>query len=170
LTPAPRLWRASVRYSVPEPRLALRLGSHSSPGYLWNASRIRNKAVRPFTAPILDPADNPSRLVKTDDDSDVSSSPTHPQLCSTGFAVGFCVTAFHSRFHGLRISRYRGECASPLHLRDRNFTSTMLKLSKTSWSSSSILDCESHFGGTDRTYSFLKAIIGFSLAARRAGM
>ena len=28
--------------------------------------------------------------------------------------------------HGLRISRYRGECASPLHLRDRNHTCTKL--------------------------------------------
>src|SRR5262249_33367875 len=98
LTPAPRLWRTLVRYSVPELRLTLRLGSHSSPGYLWNAFRIRNEAVRPFTVPILDPADNPSRLVTPDDDSDVSSSPTHLQLCSTGFVVGFCVTAFHSRF------------------------------------------------------------------------
>jgi len=76
----------------------LRLGSHCSPGYFWNAYRIRSKAVRPFTMSILDPADNPRRLVTLDDDSDVSSSPTHTQLCSTGFAVGFCVTAFHSRF------------------------------------------------------------------------
>src|SRR5215510_4075898 len=101
--------------------------------------------------------------------SDVSSSPTHLQLCSTGFAVGFCVTAFHSRFHGLRISRYRGECASPLHLRDRNLTCTKLKLSKTSRSSPSIPDCESHFGGTDRTHSCLSTVIGSSFVARRAG-
>jgi hypothetical protein len=45
-----------------------------------------------------DPADNPSRLVALDDDSDLSSSPTHTQLYLAGFAVGFCVTAFHSRF------------------------------------------------------------------------
>jgi hypothetical protein len=53
--------------------LALHLGSHSSPGYFRNASRIRNKAVRPFTLSILDPANNPRRLVASDDDSDVSS-------------------------------------------------------------------------------------------------
>jgi hypothetical protein len=98
LTPAPRLWRAPVRFTVPELRLALHLGSHYSPGYFWNASRIRNGAVRPFTVSILDPADNPRRLVARDDDSDVSSSPIHMQLCSTGFPVGFEVTAFHSRF------------------------------------------------------------------------
>jgi len=119
--------------------------------------------------PILDPADNPRRLVETDGDSDMSSSPTHLQLCSTGFAVGFCVTAFHSRFHGLRISRYRGECASPLHLRDRNFTCTTLKLSNTFRSSSSIPDCENHFGGTDRTHSCLNATIGSTRDALRAG-
>jgi hypothetical protein len=98
LTPTPRLWRAPVRFTVPELRLALHLGSHYSPGYFWNASRIRNGAVRPFTVSILDPADNLRRLVARDDDSDVSSSPIHMQLCSTGFPVGFEVTAFHSRF------------------------------------------------------------------------
>src|SRR5262247_79176 len=92
------------------------------------------------------------------------------QLCSTEFLVGFKVTAFHSRFHGLRISRYRGESASPLHQRDRNLTCTKLKLSKTSRSSSSILDTPRHFGGTGRSYSYLSAIIGSTFAARRAGI
>ena len=58
--------------------------------------------------------------------------PTHTQLCSTGFAGGFSVTAFRSRFTVLRISRDRGERASPLHLGERNCTSTGPKLSKTS--------------------------------------
>src|SRR5215813_1419052 len=71
--------------------------------------------------------------------------------------------------HGLRISRYRGESASPLHLRDRNLTCTKLKLSKTSRSSPSILDYESHFGGTGRSYSCRSAIIGSTFVARRAG-
>src|SRR5262249_20408470 len=71
--------------------------------------------------------------------------------------------------HGLRISRYRGESASPLHLRDRNLTCTKLKLSKTSRSSPSILDYESHFGGTGRSYSHLSATIGSTRAALRAG-
>jgi len=57
--------------------------------------------------------------------------PTHPQLCSAGFTVGFSVTAFRSRFTALRISRSRGDRASPLHLGDRNFTHMEFKLSKT---------------------------------------
>jgi hypothetical protein len=80
--------------------------------------------------PILDPANNPRRLVKTDDDSDVNLFPTHMQLCSTEFLVGFEVTAFHSRFHGLMVSLYRGESASPLHLRDRNLTCTTAQVIK----------------------------------------
>src|SRR5918996_3247427 len=51
------------------------------------------------------------------------------QLCSTGFASGFNVTAFHSRFTALIVSRSCGECASPLHLGERNRTSTEPKLS-----------------------------------------
>jgi hypothetical protein len=54
------------------------------------------------------------------------------QLCSAGFAGGFSVTAFHARFTVLRVSRHRGACASPLHLGERNSTSTVPKLSKTS--------------------------------------
>ena len=41
------------------------------------------------------------------------------------------MTAFHSRFTSLRISRPSGECASPMHHGERNFTSTSSKLSKT---------------------------------------
>jgi hypothetical protein len=52
------------------------------------------------------------------------------QLCSTGFASGFNVTAFHSRFTALIVSRSCGECASPLHLGERNRTSTEPKSSK----------------------------------------
>jgi hypothetical protein len=70
----------------------------------------------------------------------------------------------------LRISRYRGESASPLRRRDTNLTCTKLKVSKTSRSSSSILDYKNHFGGTGRTHSCLSAIIGSTFVARRAGM
>jgi len=56
--------------------------------------------------------------------------PAHIQLCSTGFPVGFRVTAFHSRCHGLMVGRYRGESASP-SIRGRNYTCTKTKLSKT---------------------------------------
>src|SRR5215831_7321160 len=71
--------------------------------------------------------------------------------------------------HGLMVSRYRGESASPLHLRDRNLTCTMFKLSKTSRSSSSISDYESHFGGTGRSYSCRNASTGSRREARTAG-
>src|SRR5262245_26487138 len=73
LIPTPRRGEPPVRYPVPVPRLALHLGPHFSPGYLRNASRIRTRAVRPFTVSILDPANNPRRLVQTDDDLNVSS-------------------------------------------------------------------------------------------------
>src|SRR5262245_33813774 len=68
------------------------------------------------------------------------------------------------------VSRYRGECASPLHLRDRDLTCTKLKLSRTFRSSSSIPDFKSHFGGTDRTHSLRSATIGSTFVARRAGI
>src|SRR5215467_13220790 len=68
--------------------------------------------------------------------------PTHTQLCSTGFAGGFSVTAFRSRFTVLRISRDRGDRASPLHLGERNYTSTGPKLSKTLRSRPLIPGCE----------------------------
>jgi hypothetical protein len=40
------------------------------------------------------------------------------------------MTAFHSRFISLRVSRPNGECASPVHRGERNYTSTLSKLSK----------------------------------------
>src|SRR2546427_6718676 len=80
---------------------------------------------------VLDPANNLRRLVVANDDSGVSSSPPPAQLCSAGCAGRFCVTAFPSRFTGLRISRPSGEGASPMHHGERNCTSTVSKLSKT---------------------------------------
>jgi hypothetical protein len=66
--------RATQGYFVPDPRLPWHLGSRYSPGYFRDAAWIRNRAVQPFTVSILDQADNPSRLVESDDDSDTSSS------------------------------------------------------------------------------------------------
>jgi hypothetical protein len=66
--------RATRGYSVPGPRLSWHLGSRSSPGYFCDATWIKNKVVQPFSVPILDQANNPSRLVTTDDDSNTSSS------------------------------------------------------------------------------------------------
>ena len=78
--------------------------------------------------------------------------PTHTQLCSTGFAGGFSVTAFRSRFTVLRISRDRGDRASPLHLEERNCTSTGPKLSKTSSVHVPHPWRMRHFEGTDRSF------------------
>jgi hypothetical protein len=84
-----------------------------------------------FSVPVLDQADNSRRLVNADDDSNVSSLATPAQLCSAEFLVEFEVTALSFPLHGLMVSRYRGESASPLHQGDRNFTCTETKLSKT---------------------------------------
>src|SRR5215468_3801652 len=94
-----------------------------------------------------------------------------PKRHRSGSASEPCVLRYRLSFplHGLRVSRYRGESASPPHLRDRNLTCTKLKLSKTSRSSSSIPDYESHFGGTDRTHSERSACITSTRAARTAG-
>ena len=83
--------------------------------------------------------------------------PTPTQLCSTGFAGGFSVTAFRSRFTVLRISRDRGERASPLHLGERNCTSTGPKLSKTSSVHVPHPWRMRHFEGTDRSFALYTA-------------
>ena len=83
--------------------------------------------------------------------------PTHTQLCSTGFAGGFSVTAFRSRFTVLRISRDRGDRASPLHLGERNCTSTGPKLSKTSSVHVPHPWRMRHFEGTDRSFALSTA-------------
>src|SRR5262245_13533419 len=120
----------------------LHLGSHCSPDYLWNASRIRNEAVRPFTVSILDPANNPRRLVTTNDDSGVSSFSYPYATLLDGIRSRVLRDRLSFPLHGLMVSRNRGESASPLHLRDRNHTCTKLKLSKTSRSLSPIPDCK----------------------------
>ncbi len=75
------------------------------------------------------------------------------------FAGGFGVTAFHSRFTSLSVSRPSGERASPRHLRERNRTSTAPKLSKTLWSRPFIPDAHRHFEGTDRSFALYVAFL-----------
>jgi hypothetical protein len=157
-----------VRYPVPKPRLTSHLGTHCSPGYFRDAVRIRNKAVRPFTLSILDPADSPRRLVKINDDSDVSLFAYPYATLLDGIRRRARRYRLSFPLHGLRVSRCRGECASPLHLRDRNLTCTKLQLSKTILSLSSIPDQQRHFGGTVRSHSCLNATNGSTLVARRA--
>src|SRR5262249_53486634 len=77
-------------------------------------------------------ANNLRRLVIPNDDSGVSSS-AYP--CSTllgGMRSEILRDRLSLPLHGLRVSRYRGEGASPLHQGERNSTSTTSKLSKTS--------------------------------------
>jgi hypothetical protein len=84
-----------------------------------------------FSVPVLDQADNSRRLVNADDDSDVSSLATPVQLCSAEFLGRVRSYRLSFPLHGLMVSRYRGESASPLHQGGRNFTCTETKLSKT---------------------------------------
>ena len=79
--------------------------------------------------PILDQANNPRRLVAHDDDSDVSSS-AYPYSTLLGGVLRW-VRSYRLSFplHGLMVSRYRGESASPLHLGGKNLTRTGIELS-----------------------------------------
>ena len=125
-------------YAVPGFRLPLRVGSHGSPGYLWDAAWIKRRVVQPargsppvspcpfWTKPITHVGLSHMTTIQT-----CVRVPAPTQLCSTGCAGGFSVTAFRSRFTVLRISRDRGDRASPLHLGERNYPSTEPKLSKT---------------------------------------
>ena len=117
-------------YSVPDFRLTLNVGSHYSPGYFRDALWIKRQFVQPFSLSFLDQADNPSRLVLNHDDSDVSSCAYPYSTVLDG--IPRWVQGYRLSFplHGLRISRYRGERASPRHRGDRACTCTEIKLSK----------------------------------------
>ena len=93
-------------YSVPGCRLSLHVGSHCSPGYLWDAVWIKRRVVQPervepsrFSMSILDQADNPRRLVAHDDDSDVSS----------------CAYPYATVLDGIRWWVQRDRLSFPLH-------------------------------------------------------
>jgi hypothetical protein len=127
-------------YSVPDFCLALNLGSYCSPGYFGDATWIKRRFVQSFrmwndpdrfSVFVLNQADNPRRLVSHYDDSDVSSCAYSYSTVLDG--IPRWIRSYHLSFplHGLMVSRYRGECASPLHLGERNCTSTEIKLSKT---------------------------------------
>src|SRR5215831_3973406 len=156
-------WRRS--YSVPGFRLPLRVGSHCSPGYLWDAAWIKQRVVQPERrSPLVSPCPfwtKPITHVGLSHMTTIQTCvrvPTHTQLCSTGFAGGFSVTAFRSRFTVLRISRDRGDRASPLHLGERNCTSTGPKLSKTSSVHVPHPWRVRHFEGTDRGFPLHPAL------------
>jgi hypothetical protein len=98
----------------------------------------------------LDQADNLRRLVVPNDDSSVSSFAYPFSTLLGGMGREILRDRLSFPLHGLRISRYRGERASPLHQGERNYTSTTSKLSKTSPVSVPHPWYCHHFEGTDR--------------------
>ena len=133
------LRRTAQGYSVPEYCLPLGVGPHCSPGDVRGCS-LEHAVSCPagesdlsrVSMSVLDQANNPRRLAIPDDDSSVSSS-AYPYLTLLGGMRGWIPRdRLWLPLHGLRVSRYRGEPASLLHLEERNYTSTALKLSKTS--------------------------------------
>jgi hypothetical protein len=85
--------------SVPGGRLALHVGSHGSPGYVWAATWIKGSVVQPFALSIVDQAHNPRRLVAQDDDADVSS----------------CAYPYATVLDGIRWWVQRDRLSGPLH-------------------------------------------------------
>ena len=97
-------------------------------GVLLRCTLDHQKSVQAFPLPVLGQADTPRRLVLGDDDSGVSSS-AYPYATLLDGMLRW-VRGYHLSFslHGLRVSRYRGESASPLHRGGKNFTCIGLKL------------------------------------------
>src|SRR5262245_48058661 len=99
---------------------------------------------------LLDQADNLRRLVLSNDDSAVSSSAYPYSTLLGGMRREILRDRLSFPLHGLKVSRSRGERASPLHRGERNSTSTTSKLSKTSSVSVPHPWCRHHFEGTAR--------------------
>jgi hypothetical protein len=78
---------------------------------------------------LLDQANNLRRLVVPNDDSRVSSFAYPYSTLLGGIRREILRDRLSFPLHGLRVSRYRGERASPLHQGERNYTSTASKLS-----------------------------------------
>jgi hypothetical protein len=126
-------------YSVPRRCLPWRVGSHCSPGDVKGCSLEHAVSVQPersesspVSMSLLDQADNLRRLVLPDDDSGVSSFAYPDSTLLGGIRREILRDRLSFPLHGLRVSRYRGERASPLHQGERNCISTTSKLSKTS--------------------------------------
>ena len=151
------LRRTAQGYSVPECCLPLSVGPHCSPGDVMGCNlehAIRCPAgeskLSHVSMSLLDQADNLRRLVVPDDDSAVSSSACPSPTLLGGMRGWIPRDRLLLPLHGLRVSRYRGEPASLLHQEERNYTSTALKLSKTSAVLAPHPWCRHHFGRTDR--------------------
>ena len=131
--------RARQGYSVPRRCLPWRAGSHCSPGDVMGCSLEHavscpagESELSHVSVSILDQANNLRRLVIPNDDSSVSSFACPYSTLLGGIRREILRDRLSFPLHGLRISRYRGERASPLHQGERNYTSTASKLSKTS--------------------------------------
>ena len=118
---------------------------------------------------ILDQANNPRRLVATDDDSDVSLI-AYPYATLLG-GIPRWVRSYRLSFplQELMVSRYPGESASPLHLGDRNFTCTKNQVIKDLIGLRPSSLTSSHFEGTIRSHSLRSATIGSAFDALLAG-
>ena len=159
-TPAPHYKCREQRrsYSVPGRCLSLRPGSHCSPGDVMGCTlehAVNCPAGESYLSHVsmslLDQANNLRRLVIPNDDSSVSSSTYPDSTLLGGMRREILRDRLSFPLHGLRVSRYRGERASPMHRGERNSTSTTSKLSKTSSVFVPHPWCRHHFEGTDRT-------------------
>ena len=119
------------------------------PGARNQLSSLREGSPSRVSMSFLDQADNLRRLVLPNDDSAVSSFAYPYSTLLGGIRREILRDRLSFPLHGLRVSRYRGERASPLHQGERNYTSTTSKLSKTSRLCPSSLALR-HFEGTDR--------------------
>src|SRR5262249_11555271 len=126
-------------YSVPGQCLALRAGPHCSPGDVLGCSLEHavscpagERLLSRVSLSVLDQANNLRRLVVPNDDSSVSSFASPYTTLLGGIRREILRDRLSLPLHGLRVSRYRGERASPVHHGERNCTSTLSKLSKTS--------------------------------------
>ena len=83
-------------YSVPQLRLLLKVGPHSSPGFSGvYPGRLQTRPARILAfwpKPIIRVGLSHLTTIQT-----WIRVPVHVQLCSTGFLVGFQVTAFDPR-------------------------------------------------------------------------
>ncbi len=84
-------------YSVPSLRVILREGLLSAPGvsgvYLGHVESCPALLLPLWSKPIIRVGLFHVTTIQT-----WIRVPVHTQLCSTGFPVGFCVTAFYPRF------------------------------------------------------------------------
>jgi hypothetical protein len=98
--------RATRGYSVPHFRFSLKVGPHSSPGFLGVSLRRLQTRSAPIHA-ILAVANNPRRLLPPNDDSTMSSCTWPYSALLDGIPSRILSDRLLSPLCGLMISRYR---------------------------------------------------------------